>query len=155
VFTTGGRSEKFAMRQLPNSKKACFVQMGDFVKAAFLTAIKQKMQHIFVGAMVGKLTKMCQGLAVTHAWKAEIDRDVLAESAQAVGAPPDLVEAIRHAETGRFAAERLATLGAAKPFIGRWPFAPCAVSRPAIPVAIIDRPGLRFRRPFHCSCGGK
>jgi cobalt-precorrin-5B (C1)-methyltransferase len=33
------------------------------------------MQHVYVGAMVGKLTKMCQGLSVTHAWKAEIDRD--------------------------------------------------------------------------------
>ncbi len=66
--------------------------------------------------MVGKLTKMSQGLAVTHAWKAEIDRDVLAESAQAVGAPPDLVDAIRKAETGRFAAERLAVLGLAEAF---------------------------------------
>jgi len=116
VFTTGGRSEKFAMRQLGELEESCFVQMGDFVKAGFLAAIKQNMQHVFVGAMVGKLTKMCQGLAVTHAWKAEIDRDVLAESAQAVGAPPDLVEAIRHAETGRFAAERLATLGVGEAF---------------------------------------
>ncbi len=104
------------MRQLGELEESCFVQMGDFVKAAFLAAIKQNMQHVFVGAMVGKLTKMCQGLAVTHAWKAEIDRDVLAESAQAVGAPPDLVEAIRHAETGRFAAERLATLGVGEAF---------------------------------------
>jgi cobalt-precorrin-5B (C1)-methyltransferase len=61
--------------------------------------------------MVGKLTKMCQGLAVTHAWKAEVDRDILAESAQEVGAPPDLVEEIRAAETARFAAEKLAGMG--------------------------------------------
>ena len=61
--------------------------------------------------MVGKLTKMCQGLSVTHAWKAEIDRDLLAESAQEVGAPADLVEEIRAAETARFAAEKLSILG--------------------------------------------
>lgn len=111
VLTTGGRTEKFAMRQLPELDESCFVQMGDFVKAAFQSAIRTKMQEITVGAMVGKLTKMSQGLAVTHAWKAEVDRDILAESAREVGAPPDLVEEIRAAETARFAAERLADLG--------------------------------------------
>lgn len=111
VFTTGGRTEKFAMRQLPELDGSCFVQMGDFVKAAFTTAVKRKLSHVHVGAMVGKLTKMCQGLAVTHAWKAEVDRDILAEAAREVGAPPDLVEEIRAAETARFAAERLAGLG--------------------------------------------
>ena len=61
--------------------------------------------------MVGKLTKMCQGLAVTHAWKAEVDRDILADSAREVGAPDDLIEEIRAAETARFAAEKLLALG--------------------------------------------
>ncbi|MBS1160632.1 MAG: Cobalamin [Proteobacteria bacterium] len=116
VFTTGGRTEKFAMAQLPKLDESCFVQMGDFVKAAFASAIKRKLPNVYVGAMVGKLTKMCQDLAVTHAWKAEVDRDILAESAQEVGAPPDLVEEIRAAETARFAAERLAGLGLAVEF---------------------------------------
>lgn len=116
VFTTGGRTEKFAMKQLPELDESCFVQMGDFVKAAFTSAVKRQMPHVYVGAMVGKLTKMCQGLSVTHAWKAEIDRDILAVSAQEVGAPADLVEEIRAAETARFAAERLAVLGLAETF---------------------------------------
>lgn len=111
VFTTGGRSEKFAMRELPQLDESCFVQMGDFVKAAFVTANKHKMTQIHVGAMAGKLTKMAQGLSVTHAWKAEIDRDLLADCAREVGAASDLVEEIRVAETARFAAERLAALG--------------------------------------------
>ncbi|HEX6733329.1 MAG TPA: cobalt-precorrin-5B (C(1))-methyltransferase [Azonexus sp.] len=116
IFTTGGRTEKFAMRQLPELDESCFVQMGDFVKAAFTSAVKRELPRVYVGAMVGKLTKMCQGLAVTHAWKAEIDRDILAESAQEVGAPADLVEEIRAAETARFAAEKLAQLGLAEIF---------------------------------------
>ncbi len=111
VFTTGGRSEKFAMQQLPELDESCFVQMGDFVKAAFATAIKRKLPRVYVGAMAGKLTKMGEGLAVTHAWKAEIDRDLLADCAIEVGAAPDLVEEIRSAETARFAAERLQHLG--------------------------------------------
>ena len=116
VFTTGGRTEKFAMRALPELDESCFVQMGDFVKAAFATAVKRRMARITVGAMVGKLTKMCQGLAVTHAWKAEVDRDILAAAAREVGAPADLVEEIRAAETARFAAERLAALGLSAAF---------------------------------------
>lgn len=116
VFTTGGRTEKFAMKQLPELNESCFVQMGDFVKAAFTSAVKRQLPMIYVGAMVGKLTKMCQGLAVTHAWKAEVDRDILAESARDVAAPADLIEEIRAAETARFAVERLAALGMVEAF---------------------------------------
>ncbi|QKS28938.1 MAG: cobalt-precorrin-5B (C(1))-methyltransferase [Candidatus Accumulibacter similis] len=116
VLTTGGRSEKFAMRQLPALDEACFVQMGDFVKAAFTTAIRRHMREVHVGAMVGKLTKMSQGLAVTHAWRAEVDREILADAARAVAAPADLIAAIRAAETARFAAEKLAILGLTVPF---------------------------------------
>jgi cobalt-precorrin-5B (C1)-methyltransferase len=111
VFTTGGRSERFAMRQLPSLAEVCFVQMGDFVKAAFSTAIRHGMHHIYVGAMAGKLTKMAQGLPVTHAWRAEIDRRLLVECAREVGAPEDLLSLIRVAETARFAVERLRVLG--------------------------------------------
>ena len=104
------------MRQLPELDESCFVQMGDFVKAAFTSAIKRQMPNIYIGAMVGKLTKMCQGLAVTHAWKAEVDRDILADSAREVGAPDDLIEELRAAETARFAAEKLAALGLTEAF---------------------------------------
>lgn len=116
VFTTGGRTEKCAMKVFHRLNEACFVQMGDFVKAAFQSAFKYKMQHIILGAMVGKLTKIAQGLSVTHAWREEVDRDLLAEVATEVGAPPDLVVEIRAAETARFAAERLEQLGLSVPF---------------------------------------
>ena len=117
VFTTGGRSENFAMRQLPELDESCFVQMGDFVKAAFTTAVKRRLPRVYIGAMAGKLTKMGQGLAVTHAWKTGVDRDLLADCAIEVGAADDLVAAIRSAETARFAAERLQTLGLAVEFL--------------------------------------
>jgi cobalt-precorrin-5B (C1)-methyltransferase len=116
ALTTGGRTEKFAMRELPELDESCFVQMGDFVKAAFATATQCGVTQVYVGAMVGKLTKMCQGLAVTHAWKAAVDRGILAAAAREVGAPDDLVEEIRAAETARFAAERLAAIGLAEAF---------------------------------------
>jgi len=115
VFTTGGRTEQGAMAALPDLPEVCFVQMGDFVKAAFTSAVKLRMGHIVVGAMVGKLTKMAQGLPVTHAWRAPLDRDLIAGVAARVGAPPDLVAQIRVAATARFAAERLEGLGLAVP----------------------------------------
>lgn len=116
VLTTGGRTEKCAMRQRPDLAEAAFVQMGDFVKAAFSAAIAQGMRHITVGAMAGKLTKMAMGLPVTHAWRKAIDRELLADVAREIGAPNALVAAIGSAETARFAAETLGEIGLALRF---------------------------------------
>jgi cobalt-precorrin-5B (C1)-methyltransferase len=116
VFTTGGRTEKGAMREFAQLEPACFIQMGDFVKAAFQSAVRRRMQRIIVGAMVGKLAKIAQGLPVTHAWREEVDRDLVAEAAVAAGAPPDLAAEIRAAATARFAAERLNELGLSQSF---------------------------------------
>lgn len=111
AVTTGGRTEKCAMQAFPELPEVAFVQMGDFVKAAFTRALATHMRHIIVGAMVGKLTKIAQGLSVTHAWREEVDRDLLADVATEIGAPAPLIEEIRTAETARFAAEHLAQLG--------------------------------------------
>jgi len=111
VFTTGGRTEQAAMAAFPELPEVCFVQMGDFVKAAFNAARAQGMTHIIVGAMAGKLTKMAQGLPVTHAWCASLDRGIVADAAAEVGAPRDLIAQIRAADTARFAAERMQALG--------------------------------------------
>ena len=120
ALTTGGRTETFAMTELrrerPELPAACFVQMGDFLRYALDEVVAQGIRQVVLGVMVGKLTKMGQGLAVTHAWKQEIDRDLLAACATEVGAPADLVEEIRSAETARFAAERLAALDLTVPF---------------------------------------
>jgi cobalt-precorrin-5B (C1)-methyltransferase len=74
------------------------------------------MRRIIVGAMVGKLTKIAQGLPITHAGRGEVDRSLVAEAAAEAGAPPDLVSEIGSAVTARFAAERLRTLSLAVPF---------------------------------------
>jgi len=114
VFSTGGRTEQAAMAARPDLPPVCFVQMGDFVKAALSTAIRLGCQEISVAAMIGKLTKMAQGLAITHAHRAPLDRDLVAAAAAEVGAPPALVASIRTAATARFAAEALADLGLAE-----------------------------------------
>lgn len=116
VLTTGGRTEKFVMQELPHLPHACFVQMGDFLRYALDTAVKQRLRHVVIGGMVGKLTKMAQGETITHAGRAEVDTGLLAEIAAELGAPADACDDIRQAETARYAAERMEALGLARQF---------------------------------------
>ena len=111
VLTTGGRTEKFVMRELPQLAPACFVQMGDFLKYALDTVVKENIEHVIIGGMVGKLTKMAQGETVTHAGRNAVDTDLLADLAQTIGAPEQVCQDIRDNETARYAGERMEELG--------------------------------------------
>ena len=111
VLTTGGRTEKFVMEELPDLPQAAFVQMGDFLRYALGAAVKAGIRKVVIGGMVGKLTKIAQGETITHAGRAEVDTGLLAELAASVGAPPDVCEAIRGNETARYAGERMDALG--------------------------------------------
>lgn len=111
VLTTGRRTEKFAMRQLPHLSPVCFVQMGDFLSAAFDTLVDLAIGKVVIGGMVGKLTKMAQGATMTHAGRGAVDTGLLAELAADIKAPPELCSAIREARTARFAAEHMQALG--------------------------------------------
>lgn len=116
VLTTGGRTEKFVMRTLPALPPVCFVQMGDFTGAALDAVVRLGIHQVVIGCMVGKLAKMAQGETMTHARRAEVDRDLLAAVARDCGAPTAVCADIRRAETARYAAERLAELGLAGAF---------------------------------------
>ncbi|CAM3852894.1 cobalt-precorrin-5B (C(1))-methyltransferase [Roseateles saccharophilus] len=111
VLTTGGRTEKFAIAELPGLPEACFVQMGDFLRYALDAAVRAKLRRVVIGGMVGKLTKIAQGETITHANRAEVDTALLAELAAGIGAPAEECRAIAAAETARFAAERMQALG--------------------------------------------
>ncbi len=111
VLTTGGRTEKFVMREIPNLNDACFVQMGDFLRYALDTIVKKKMKHVIIGGMVGKLTKMAQGETITHAGRNKVNTQLLAELARSVGAADDVCVDIAASEMARYAAERMEELG--------------------------------------------
>ncbi|OIQ81356.1 cobalt-precorrin-6A synthase [mine drainage metagenome] len=111
VLTTGGRTEKFSMRELPQLEQACFVQMGDFLKYALDTVVKRGIRHVVIGGMVGKLTKIAQGETITHANRNPVDTDLLAEIAASIGAPPEVCTAISQSEMARYASERMEELG--------------------------------------------
>jgi cobalt-precorrin-5B (C1)-methyltransferase len=116
VLTTGGRTEKFVMRELPELPQGCFVQMGDFLSYALDTVVKQKIKNVIIGGMVGKLTKIAQGETITHAGRNPVNMELVASLAKQAGAPTDIVEAIRQAQTARFASEQMQQLGITNEF---------------------------------------
>ncbi len=150
VLTTGGRTEKFVMRELPQLPSACFVQMGDFLKYALDTAVTQGIRHVVIGGMVGKLTKMAQGETVTHAGRNAVDTDLVADIAAAVGASSGVCAEIRAAETARFGAEKMEQLGLSHEFhteLGRRVIATLAARYPqkfALKVLICDFEGNKL-----------
>jgi len=116
VLTTGGRTEKFVMRELPQLDQACFVQMGDFLGPALDMAQAQGISKVIIGGMVGKLTKIAQGEIITHARRNPVNMVLLADMAKTVGASPQYVQQICEAQTARFAAECMEEEGLALAF---------------------------------------
>ncbi|NPU95190.1 MAG: cobalt-precorrin-5B (C(1))-methyltransferase [Gammaproteobacteria bacterium] len=116
VLTTGGRTEKFTMQELPHLAESCFIQMGDFLRYALDAAKRCQLEQVVIGGMVGKLTKMAQGETITHANRAEVDTGLLADIAQELNVGVELCDAIRQNQTARFASEQMQALGLSEPF---------------------------------------
>ncbi len=99
VITTGGRSEKYAMKQFPNLPEEAFIEMGDFVGFAVKQCKKQGAKRVSMVGMMGKFSKLAQGMMNVHSKSSTIDFNFLAQIANEAGAPNELVEAIRVANT--------------------------------------------------------
>ena len=116
VLTTGGRTEKFTLRERPDLQPACFVQMGDFLGPALDAAKENQLHHIIIGGMVGKLTKIAQGETITHARRNPVNTELLADMAATIGADQATCEAIKAGQTARFAGECMDELGLSSAF---------------------------------------
>ena len=116
VLTTGGRTEKFVMKELSHLPSTCFIQMGDFLGYALDTVVSEKLTYAVIGGMVGKLTKMAQGETMTHAGRAEVNTDLLAGIAAELGVSAELCNEIRNNETARYAGEVMESLGLSAEF---------------------------------------
>ena len=116
VLTTGGRTEKFVMEEMPHLPEAAFVQMGDFLRYAMGAAVKAGLKQVVIGGMVGKLTKIAQGETITHAGRADVNTGLLADLAAELGAASDVCDDIRNAKTARYAGERMDALGLGQAF---------------------------------------
>ncbi len=101
VFTTGGRSEQFAMALYPELSEACFIQVGDFIGTGIRHGAKMRIARAVVVGMMGKLSKMAKGHMQTYFTGSEVDMEFLSSLAAELGARPELVESIRRANTAR------------------------------------------------------
>jgi cobalt-precorrin-5B (C1)-methyltransferase len=111
VLTTGGKSELYAMRLHPHLPEDAFVQMGDFVGTALRHAARRNIPVVTLVGMIGKLSKMANGKMQTHAAGSEVNVDLLADLAAELGAPADLVLAVRQANTARHVLELCSAAG--------------------------------------------
>ncbi len=105
VLCTGGRTEKGAMRLLPQLPEVCFVEVGDFTGAALRQAVNHQLEHIVFAGMAGKLTKLAAGILMTHYTRSKVDLDLLRDVTEAAGGTSELAARVARANTARHAAE--------------------------------------------------
>lgn len=99
VITTGGRSEKYGMKQYPELPEEAFIEMGDFVGFTLKECKRLGIKHVSMVGMMGKFSKIAQGIMNVHSKGSKVDFNFLAEMAESVGASQELLEQIRNANT--------------------------------------------------------
>lgn len=105
VFTTGGRSEQYAMKLLPHLPESAFIQVGDYVGIGLRQAVRHQMRRVSIVAMMGKLSKMADGRMMTHASASEVNMELLARLARNIGTPEAQIQEILGANTARHVLE--------------------------------------------------
>lgn len=78
-LTTGRRSEKLLMARYPQLAPQSFVQAADFARFSLRAAGSLPFSRILWGCFFGKLVKLAQGHASTHARDATLDMAALAQ----------------------------------------------------------------------------
>jgi cobalt-precorrin-5B (C1)-methyltransferase len=105
VLSTGGLTEKAAMRLLPDLEEVCFIEVGDFTGQAIKQAVKNGLERGFFVGMAGKLAKLAAGVMMTHWTRSKVDNDLLAEITREAGGSPALIGSVEKANTARHAYE--------------------------------------------------
>ena len=101
VFSTGTRTEKFAMALMPDLAPQAFVQVADFMGAALDLARRIGIETVDIAVMIGKLTKLSAGHLATHVKDVDIDLRFLEETARQTGIDVVKCKKIGEAITGR------------------------------------------------------
>lgn len=104
VFTTGRRSERFAMALFESFGEEAFIQTGDFFKASLdMALLNPKIQSIIYTVFFGKAVKMAMGFAHTHAARSELTLKKLSQWAMDITGNQVLEQQIARANTARHA----------------------------------------------------
>ncbi|AFC33077.1 CbiD [Paenibacillus mucilaginosus 3016] len=99
ILSTGGRTEKFGMDLYPELPEEAFVEMGDFVGFAIQQCARQGIRKVTLVGMMGKFSKVAQGVMMVHSKSAPVDFGFLARMAEEAGASEETLEEIRGANT--------------------------------------------------------
>lgn len=105
VLSTGGLTEKAAMRLLPDLEEVCFIEVGDFTGQAIKQAVKNRLKTCFFVGMAGKISKLAAGVMMTHWTRSKVDNDLLSDITARAGGTEALIEEMRDANTARHAYE--------------------------------------------------
>ncbi len=105
VLSTGGLTEKAAMRLLPDLEEVCFIEVGDFTGQAIKRAVENGLTTCFFVGMAGKISKLAAGVMMTHWTRSKVDNTLLAEVTEKAGGDLNLIERVKDANTARHAYE--------------------------------------------------
>lgn len=111
MFTTGGRSEKAAMKIFPELPEEAFVQTGNFIGFALKHAKQAGVRQVTLVGMMGKLSKVAQGEMHVHSGSAAVDCNFLAQVAEAAGVAPALISEVRQANNATHAGQLIEQAG--------------------------------------------
>ena len=105
VLSTGGRTEKAAMRLLPDEPEVAFIEVGDFTGAALRRAVEHGLEDVVFVGMIGKLTKLASGVVMTHYTRSKVDTGLLARLTEEFGGTAGQIAEVEQASTARRAYE--------------------------------------------------
>jgi cobalt-precorrin-5B (C1)-methyltransferase len=105
VLSTGGRTEKAAMRLLPDEPEVAFIEVGDFTGAALRRAVEHGLDDVVFVGMIGKLTKLASGVVMTHYTRSKVDTELLGRITAEFGGDAEQVAEVEQAATARRAYE--------------------------------------------------
>lgn len=104
-LTTGRRSERLLMDKYPHMPQRSFIQVADFAAFSLKAAGAMPFDNLIWGCFFGKLVKLAQGHAYTHARHADLDMEDLARLCRQCGA--SCADQVRHCVTAAHALELL------------------------------------------------
>ncbi|MDV2685208.1 cobalt-precorrin-5B (C(1))-methyltransferase [Alkalihalophilus lindianensis] len=112
VISTGGRSEKYGIQQYPELPEEAFIEMGDFVGFTLKQCKKQGVKKVSLVGMMGKFSKVAQGVMMVHSKSAPVDFNFLTSVACEAGVTDQsLIEEVRGANTASQVGDLMLTNG--------------------------------------------
>lgn len=101
IFTTGRRTERLYQEAHPETNPLAIIQAADFFAFSCNAAAKRGFTQVTWSLYFGKLVKQAQGLEYTHAKTHPVDFDLLTEHCREAGVSPEILPAIKGANTAR------------------------------------------------------